>query len=64
VAPTLTLTETAQRLVYTGVGPMAGYSLTIEKSATVLDVRSVVPLALAAGQTWQTMKAELASRLT
>jgi hypothetical protein len=60
---TLTLKETATTLTYTGLGAMTGYSLIIQKSATTLDVRSVVPLALTQGQTWQTMQVDLASRL-
>jgi hypothetical protein len=65
MAATLTLSENNQRLIYTGIpgSPMAGYTLTIQKNTTMLDVHQVQPLALAQGQTWQTMKAELASRL-
>jgi hypothetical protein len=63
MAATLKLVETAARLTYTGLGAMAGYSLVIQKDPLVLDCREVVPVALAQGRTWQSLKADLASRL-
>jgi hypothetical protein len=63
MAATLKLAETTTRLTYTGLGPMAGYSLVIQKDTAVLDVRQITPVALTQGQTWQTMKADLATRL-
>jgi hypothetical protein len=63
MAATLKLVETASSLTYTGLGAMAGYSLVIQKKATQVEVTQITPLALAQGQTWQTMKADLATRL-
>jgi hypothetical protein len=63
MAATLKLVETATTLTYTGAGPMAGFSFVIQKNAASVTVTQVTPAALANGQTWQTLKAELASRL-
>jgi hypothetical protein len=64
MAATLKLVETPVSLTYTGLGAMAGYSLIIRKDVTGMDVHEVRPAALVTnGQTWQTMKTELAARL-
>lgn len=55
----LTLTETTTELTYTGINDLEGVSLIILKDADDLDVRSITPLDMAEGQTWQTLKTKL-----
>jgi hypothetical protein len=59
----LKLVENSSTLTYTGLGTMSGYKLVVFKSTSLVDLRQTTPIEMAAGQTWQTIKAELASRL-
>lgn len=61
---TLVKTENASRVTYTGVGTMVGYSLVIQKKAAQVEITQIVPTALGQGQTWQSIVADLVSRLT
>lgn len=57
----LTLTETADRLVYDCTS--TGIQVTVMKAEDVLDVRQVTPQA-ATPQTWQSIRDELAPKVT
>jgi hypothetical protein len=63
MAATLTLVETGNRLTYTGIGLMTGYSLVVYKDANRVRIEQTIPVAISGGETWQTVRDKLASRL-
>lgn len=59
----LVLVETPTKLTYTGVNDMLGFQAIIQKDANYVDVRQITPISMSGGQTWQTIKADLAHLL-
>lgn len=59
----LSLSETATELTYTGIDGMAGVQIVVQKDAGTLDVRQVVPADLTT-QTWEDLRDDLSTRLT